>query len=553
MFITGFLVYANSINNGFVWDDEEQIVKNSIIQSLGNIGQIFSGATFQTGGADLSGYFFRPLITFTFMINFFFWGENAFGFHLFQIIFHIVNASLLYRILLLLTQANKHQKTAGLILALLYLVHPAINEGVVYISAVSEVMFTFFILSAFYKLLSYQNQKPGIKQALTASALLFAAMLYKESAVVGPPILVAYLFIYQSKYRIKWSLILSGLFLFYFFIRLVVIQTPLQHPQFSNISEASLAQRLMTIPYELFHYLKITAYPKDLAISQHFVVTTPNLANFYLPLTVIILLFFLALITGIKSGSKLVIFGLSWLIISFSPILSIIPLDMTIAERWYYFPFIGLILILAGFMQNLRPNLGQLVAIASLCTIPFLSARTIIRNANWVDGLTLYSHDIQISKDSFDLENNLGVELFRAGRIPEAKEHFQNSIALQPKWHFALNNLGAVYQNEKNYPEAKKLYLKVLENSDYYLAYENLSSIYLVEGNYKLARDFTEDSLKKLPNNSVLWLNLAIAEYKLGNKSNALEAAKNAYMLNPGEQTGYVYSQLSQERELKFE
>src|SRR3989344_6589451 len=242
LFIAGFLVYGNSINNGFVWDDEEQIVKNSIIQNLGNISQIFSGATFSTGGAGLSGYFFRPLITFTFMMNFLFWGENAFGFHLFQIVFHILNGYLVYRILNLLLEKTYLNQMLSSLLALVFVVHPAITEGVVYIAAVSEVMFTFFILIALFFLLKYQQTKPTVKNIISVCLLLFTATLYKEPAVVAPPILMAYALIYKTKYLRRWLIALTTTLISYFFLRLVIIQTPIQHPLYSNISEASLTE-----------------------------------------------------------------------------------------------------------------------------------------------------------------------------------------------------------------------------------------------------------------------------------------------------------------------
>lgn len=556
LFLAGFLVYGNSILNGFVWDDEEQVVKNLIIQDFGNISQIFSGATFQTGGAGLSGYFFRPLITFTFMLNYFFWGENAFGFHLFQIIFHILNGYLIYRIIYVLMEGTKtgNRKITGFLLALIFIVHPAINEGVVYIAAVSEVMFTFFILMAFNLLLKYQNSKPTVKNIISVCSLLFTATLFKEPAVIGAPILMTFALIYKIKSSIRWLIAFTITLVSYFFLRLIIVRTPLQHPLYSNISEAPLTQRLLTIPAEIFHYLSIIFYPEYLSISRHFVVTEPTIANFFLPLGIILAIFFVSLYAGLLSENKLIFFALAWIIISFGPILNIIPLDMTIAERWLYFPLIGFLLLAAGFLKEIRSlKLIHLITIFLLLSLIPLSIRTIIRNQDWKDGLTLYTHDARINQNSFDLENNLGVELFRAGRIPEAKEHFQKSVSIQPKWHFALNNLGAVFQNEKNYPKAKELFAKVLESSDYYLAHENLSSVYLAEEEYQQARDVTDTSLKKLPNNSVLWLNLAIAEYKLGNKEKALEAAKNAYQLNPNPQTGYVYSQLSQGKELKFE
>jgi protein O-mannosyl-transferase len=552
--LLGFLVYANSIPNGFVWDDEEQIVKNAIIQDLGNIGEILSGATFQTGGAGLSGYFFRPLITFTFMINYFFWGENAFGFHLFQVLFHLLNAFLIFKILTLLLPAEMRLKrAAALSLSLVFAVHPAINEGVVYIAAVSELMFTFFILLALFLVIKTENIKPGFKKISAVLSLLLAAMLYKEPAVIGPPILAAYLFLYKAKFRLRWTVYLAGLFLFSFFFRLVIIQTPIQHPLYSDISEASLIQRLMTIPKVLFHYLSLLVYPEKLAVSQHFVVRDFNLKDFILPLIASFGLFFAAVYAAFKTRSRLMYFGIIWLIISFGPVLNIIPLDMTVAERWLYFPFIGFVLLAAGVLSLFEYKKTAVIIFALLISLIPLSIRTVIRNTDWKDGLTLYSRDAIKNTNSFDLENNLGVELFRAGRINEAKIHFEKSLSIQPKWHFALNNLGATYQNLGDLEKAKEQYGKVLETSDYYLAHENLVAIYLQEENYQLAKETAEKALMKLPQNGVLWRSLALAEYKLGNKENALKAADNAYLLLPDGQSAYIYSALQQGRELEFE
>lgn len=424
----------------------------------------------------------------------------------------------------------------------------------VYIAAVSEVMFTFFILLALYLLIKSRDLKPGLKKVFTVLGLLLTAMLYKEPAVIGPPTLAAFLFIYNFKYKMRWSLYLGGLFIFYFFLRLVIVQTPIQHPLYSDISEATLVQRLATIPLELTHYLTLLPYPQKLSVSQHFVVLQPDLFNFYLPLVLTLSIFLMSVFYAFRSGSKLTLFGICWLIISFGPILNIIPLDMTVAERWLYFPFIGFLLLILGFLSGLKnkQTYSVILVILFVSIIPF-SIRTIIRNFDWKDGLTLYSHDEKINTDSFDLENNLGVELFRVNKIEEAKLHFEKSLRLQPKWHFARNNLGAVYQNLGELDKAEEQYRKVLEDSDYYLAHENLVSIFLTEKNYAAAKDWAEKSLLKLPQNSVLWRSLAIAQYQLGNKDAALKAAENAYTLGPTKESAYIYFTLKQGGELKLE
>lgn len=542
--ILGLVVYSNSLFNGFVWDDEEQIVNNQVIQSLANLPQIFSGATFSTGGGGLSGWFFRPLLTFSYMLNYAIWGQNAFGFHLFQLIFHLANSVLLFKILQILLKdfKNKFTLLTSLFISLIFVVHPAITEAVSYVAALSEVMYTFLNLSAFYLLLKSDPLKPKFRNLLLVSLLLFLGLLFKESAIIIFPIIIIYLFLYKRS-DLKYWLTAGGVTLaFYFFMRLVLVQTPIRHPQFAPISETPLLFRLMTIPQELFSYLRIVFFPDRLAISQHFVVVNPTLFEFFFPLALSLLFLGLIFFLAWKLKSKLMLLGLSWFILGFLLISNIFPLDMTIAERWLYFPILGLMLVFAAVLfwfLTTKPRFLIPLSVVLILAILGLGTRTMVRNNNWRDGLTLYRHDIKISKNSFDLENNLGVELFRNGQYAESKKHFEKSIELQPKWHFAYNNLGAVYEQEKDYQKAKEFYQKTLEISDYYLAYENLAKLVLFQGGAKEAKEFTEDALKKLPYNSNLWLTLALAEDKLGNRKEA-------------ERAFYIYSRLKQGLPLEF-
>lgn len=544
--ILGFLVYFNSLLNGFVWDDEEQIVKNQVIQSLANFPQIFSGATFSTGGAGgLSGWFFRPLLTFSYMLNYFIWGEKAFGFHLFQLIFHLANSVLLFKILQLLSQhfKNKFTLLTSLFISLIFVVHPAITEAVSYIAALSEVMYTFFNLLAFYLLLKSDPTRPKFRNLLLVSLFLFLGLLFKESSIVIFPIVVGYLLIYKRKDWKYWFTGLTITLATYFFARLILVQTPIRHPQFAPISEAPLLTRLMTAPLELFSYLRIIFFPDRLAISQHFIVSSPTFSEFIAPLVIVLIFLGVLLFLAWKQKSKLIFLGLLWFFFGFGLISNIFPLDMTIAERWLYFPIIGLMLVFAGttnWFLATKTRFATPLLIILILTISGLGIRTVFRNANWHDGLTLYNHDIKISQNSFDLENNLGVELFRNGQYAESKKHFERSIELQPKWYFAYNNLGAVYEQEKNYAKARELYQETLKRSDYYLAYENLASILLFADNDpKSTKDFAEAALKKLPQNARLWLILALAEDKLGERIEA-------------ERAFYIYSRLQQGLPLEF-
>lgn len=533
-----FFAFANMLTNSFVWDDEEQIVNNPVIRNFSNLPQILSGATFNTGGAGLSGWFFRPALTFSYMLIFRIWGANPFGFHLFQLLIHIGVAILLFEILELLSKDLKSEYSSPInaLISIIFGIHAGISEAVSYAASFSEIGYTIFNLAALLFLLTTNNKTPSRKTLIVFSAFLFIGLTYKESSAVIFPIILIYLFLFKNKGVRYWLSALGITAFLYIFVRLVLAGVPIRHPLFSPISEAPFTTRLLTIPLEFFSYLRIIFFPAKLSISQQFVVTYPNFRQFILPLAVSLLFSAVVLFLAYKLKSKLILFGLSWFVLGFLIISNLIPLDMTTAERWLYFPIIGIVIIFSetfNIIIKKKPKAISAILFLSVIAIAALSIKTIIRNADWKNGLTLFSHDALYSQNSFDLENNLGVELFRAGKLAEAKVHFENSIELQPKWYFAYNNLGVVYERGGSYSEAKELYEKTLSMSDYYLAYQNLAALLLKE-DPKKAEDFTQEALKKLPGNPQLWLVLAVAQDKLGKKKEA-ERSYSVYLsLNAG-------------------
>ncbi len=547
----GLLAYFNTLFNGFVWDDEEQIVNNTIVHSLANIGQVFSGGTFNTGGAGLSGWFFRPLLTLNYMLLYVIFSDHAFGFHLFQFSFHIANAVLLYLILTrLLPLSDVKSRLVSFIISAIFVVHPAFVEAVSYIASLHYVMLMFFNLLALW--LMFSAAKITYIRTVIVCLLLIVGLLYGELSITALPIFLVFVWLYKRQ-QVKYYLVgFTTSSVIYFYVRLLLVQTSIRHPEFAPISEAPLVARLMTVPMEILDYLRIFIFPDKLAISQHFVVSRPSLFGFLIPLLIVLSFFVSGLYLAWMKRSKLLFFGIIWFATGFALISNVFPLDMTIAERWFYFPAIGLLFVLAQLCWWILAK-RRLLAPMIMCTcliITVFAIRTIVRNSNWHNGLTLYSHDSKIVKNSFDLENNFGVELFRAGQTEQAKGHFERSIQLQPKWYFAYNNLGAVYDHEGKYPEAEELYRQTLQRSDYYLAYENLAQDLLFHDSTASAQVFTANAVKKLPYNGKLWFLLAIADYQLGKKDEAVIAAGNAYALYPNQDTSYVYSQLTQNKSL---
>ena len=163
----GLVVYSFGLFNGFVWDDEEQIVNNVFVHSIKNIPILFQSSTFNNGGAGLSGgTYYRPLMMtfFSFVYNIF--GPNPFFFHFFQLVFHILTAILIYYLF-----NHFFKEGISFFLALIFLVHPGNVETVAYISAIQDIFYVFFGLLALYLII--KDRKIPIQKIILINSFAF--------------------------------------------------------------------------------------------------------------------------------------------------------------------------------------------------------------------------------------------------------------------------------------------------------------------------------------------------------------------------------------------
>ncbi len=564
------VAYANILPNGFLWDDEVQIVGNQLIQTPGHLREIILSDTGNSGLSGPSMGFYRPLMNFSYWLNYQIFGLNAWGFHLFQLIFHIFNVILVFWVvdeILKRAGISFHQKVSFLTAAI-FAVHPGISEAVQYLGAVGEPLFVFFALLSIYKLLqgiNYENHEIAARNIVWSSLFAFLAFTAKESAAGIFLIGLLYLYLFVRPKIKSYAAYMAGgaaATLAYFFLRFFVagIEYSSNHPV--PIAKAPLFERLLTIPREILTYLEIFFWPAKLQIYRNFVVRSANFPDFWLPLVIITAIILIVLIFLRKQPvrhQKIYFLFLIFYILFLLPALNIVPLNMTLAERWQYFPAIGLlaIIFLAIFSKlEKHPQKSDFAALLILAIlIPPLVVRTVFRDGNWRSGLSLYGHDIRYTgADNANLENNYGVELFRAEQTAEAKTHFARSVALMDDWSVSQNNLGAIYEKEGDLEKAYAHYKRATELSDYYLAYQNMAGILMKTEKYEEAKNFIDGALRKFPTNSDFYFQLAVINYGQGNKPEAQKLLETSLYLNPQNPNAQqLYMSLKNGEEIKFE
>lgn len=519
--ILGLLVFFPIFINGFVGDDRVQSVDNVLTHSMSNIPRFFfGGTTYDPLNNQLAGTYYKPIMSSFFTIIISIFGSKAFFLHFFQVLLYIVNAYLLYLVL----RRIFVQEGLAIILSVIFLVHPVNSEVAAFISDTQDVLFFFFGMLAICLVL-YTKNLTGV---ILSNVFLCLSLLSKETGILFflPVFLLRLLTTthikgivnvnerdYRNNFGLHYLLMLIILVL-YFIIR---VSVPLADPTFLDIQimNAPFKTVLVTLPSSLFFYIKNVVSPLDLAVLHSTVVNTITFSDFYLPLFADVL--FIAAIIWLgklcwrrkeQGLFTTFLFFLAWFATGMLLHLNIFfRLDGTVAARWFYFPFVGLLGLIGTVLKLLPPlkkkNHVTLLFALLLIIIGLLAIRTSMRTLAWKDDLTLLAQDSK-GIDDPAIETNYGQALWRAGKKKDAEYHSQKAVSMYPGGNKNWENLGYIYVEEGKVTEAKDAYINSMRNGNSPMAAENYARLMLENDPPKKTYEFVTKALEVLPNDSVL-------------------------------------------------
>lgn len=528
IFLIGISVFFNGLFNNFVGDDLGQLSASSQFHSFFSVISYYTGI----GSNGFSSIYFRPFPPILFSSFYMLFGQNYFIFHFYQIFLHILNATVLF-----LFFKNIFKKSLAFILAVLFLVHPINSEVAFAISYSQETLFFFFGILSLWVL-----QKSGSKKLLLLSnPLLFCSYLSKETGLLFLFAAIIYSYLFKRKFFIPMLLFSITTLGIYFILRINAVGL-FAKTSVSPIASLPVYERLINVPSIFLFYLKTFIYPLTLSSSYQWIYTKMNFQHFYFPVLIDVLFIgILSLVFYVlfkkktnrsKPNSSLIFaFFAFWFFIGIIFHSQILPLDQTVAERWFYFPIVGILgmigVILETFVAKkyLKIVLGFMFIVLCLFSI-----KTISRSLDWRNEFSIASHDIKVSPDAWGLENELSYAYFEKGEYDKAREHAQKSIKLYP-YKTNYINLAASSFYLGDYRGARDAYLESLKYGQSAQTYESLSYLALGYGDPLQNIDFIKNTaIKKFPLDAKLWLYLAVLEYNFGNKDNAISDVKKAYL-----------------------
>lgn len=489
--------YANILFNSFVYDDNTQILNNPYLQSFRHLGEIFTTTVWSYVGAQGITNYYRPMMTFGYLLCYQFFGPLAYGFHLASVVLHVGVICVLF----LLTQRMFQDRRVALVAAGLFALHPVHTESVAWVAAVTDLELTFFYLLTFWCFL--RVARPGGERSGPAQLALVGCfvltLLSKEQALTLPVLAIIYEHFYRAdrvettwlqklwRYSPLWLLACAYLL---FRVRFFGAVAPVL-----QISDLSAYQTLLSATALVGQYLGKLLWPAQLCAFYVFRRSTSLLDPRVLAgLAALIILgaIFLALWRRARTAS----FGLLWLFVTLAPVLNPRYLAANVfTERYLYLPSVGFCWLLAWGWVRLWdssavrwPRWRNALVGALGLVMALYAARVVTRNRDWRDDVLLYTRTLAVSPNAYHIRNNLGTVYWDQGKVQAAEREWQEALKLAPRHAIILNNLGLALTKQKRYTEALEYFQRAMRlKPNYTLPHVNLGIAYEEMGEHAKA------------------------------------------------------------------
>lgn len=491
--IISFAVYSNTLDNQFLYDDDDFFVRNAYTKDWSHLKNIFTENVI--AGSGLTSNYYRPILSLSFLADYSLWGLNPLGYHIFNILTHGLVSYLVYLLINLILQNWR----VSLISAIVYAAHPVHTEAVAYVTGRADPLSALFGLSSFFLFLRLKSSTGKMRFFYLAISLLFflLGLMSREGILILPLLLALYLLCFEEReisldslwktfLRISPYIVILGI---YMAARLTILNfsNTLNFYNEQNVFTENIWFRVLTFLSVLLEYYKIIFFPVHLNYER----AHPIFIDFFDPvilLSSIILIGIIFVMHKSWKNSKIIFFGFSLFFVTLFPVSNIIvPVNGIIYEHWLYMPLIGISLIFGYIIKNVtharffthNDYFRALFFVLIIGFIVFLAARTCIRNDDWQDAFTFYSKTIKDAPNSVRINNNLAMEYDSRGYYQQAISYYKKAALQNDKFAQPHYNMANTYVKMGNYYAAIENYeMAISKDPNFLFTYPKLIQLY---------------------------------------------------------------------------
>jgi protein O-mannosyl-transferase len=542
LILVAFLCYGNTLLNGFVYDDDQQILQNPYVKSWHYLPQIFGTTVWSFIGQAGTTNYYRPIMTLSFLVLWQIFGPLPFGFHLFNI---LVNALVVFLVFETACRLFDDRRIAW-IGALFFAVHPIHTETVDWIAALPDLEATFFVLLSFTLLV-----KPGKmdwKRTLGVQTTFLLALLCKEPALMFALLAIVFQHGVNKErantprtQKILQDLAFCVMALAYLGLRIVLfgkVAPVLQHPNLNWLQAIYSAFALVC------DYTRLLFWPAHLS-AFHAFHPSSSLGEPRVLAGIAIFGATVVAILKLKAKSPPAAFATLWIGTLLGPVLNARWMASNVmTERYLYLPSVGFCWLMGWCVVQAwdalarpgTPLRGLRFAVATLIAAAVVlgSARTISRNTDWQNDLTLYTRTLETDPDAHVIRSNLGGVYFDLGRTERAGREWEIALAGKPDNVVTMNALGMLYTQQGRYAEARAMFQRAIAAKPLWgPAHYNYGLLLQKTGDTNLALDEFKSAVQLSPLDATARRRYGEALLAVGNLSDAEAQLKSAVDLEP--------------------
>lgn len=494
--LLAFIVYANSFSVPFHYDDFHFLKENIKIKSF----KTFSNWLLSDYSNFLTG---RPLLLFSFFINYKIGGLDTFTYHLFNLFFHIATAYIFYLLFnrYAVGKDNKGHSIKFILAASIFLVHPINTESVTYISSRSSVLSALFILLSMFAFFKATSNKLSYFYYILGFLVFISGLFIKESVLILPALLILFDYYFLSENlkglssRIKYHMPFLSILLLSLFFYIGYLTNPQAERQWTT--------HILTEFRVFVEYIQLLLVPLGQNI-DHDIKPSNAFFSINVIFSVALLLILLLLSIIIKKKNRLISFSILWFFISLSPFF-IIRLNDYMAERWLYISAIGYCLFISEVLSLLtKKNLRVGIAL-TLAVLIIGGGLTVARNRVYANQVSLWEDASKKSPDKYRPYANLSRAYKETGNLKKAIENGIKSIDKGGRVVEAYINLAVAYEELGDYKKAEETLLEIEKDAfAKYEFYQNLGAVYIKMEEYEKAFEAFKKALSLRPSSPLI-------------------------------------------------
>ena len=527
MLALGLLVavsYFPATQAGFVWDDEVFTTAEPI-RSVSGLWQIW----FSPSDIPSEGHYW-PIVYTTFWLEHKLWGFAPLGYHVVNILLHLVNTLLLWRIV------SRLSVPGAWLIAAVFAVHPLHVESVAWVIERKDLLAALFYLTAVLTYLRFVEY-PRAGPYFSTLALFVAGLLCKSIVVTLPAALLIYHWWRQDRVTGRD---LSRLLPFFIVGSAIVFADWLFYSAREPVSfDYSMIERVLIAVPALWFYAGKLLWPTNLAvIYPHWDLADPLVRGYVVAAVGVVMLLYFAR-HWIGRGP---LAGALFFAVTLSPVLGFIDygymLFSFVADRFQYLAGIGIMAVLIGGFAHV---LGKLSGAAqwgmrgiAIGVIVVLGVLTYRQAGIYRDEITFYSHIISLNPHARGAHANLGNALRKQGRLEECLAISLAGVQKDPDAAKVHTNVGLVLLEQDEFDEAEKYLhraLKLEPRNPYFL--QIMGELHREQGRYEDALEYYGAAIQSDANFALAYAGLGAALFSLTRYDEAIGPLERAIALQP--------------------